>query len=323
MFVPRSRIQRKNGISTKVLSRDYLPAWLAQSRQCELADKEHSCLGIKLTASRFRLAALQLKRLQSKRLLLESDVEDVLKSLPNEINSMYDNIIQEGIHDGHRTLALRVLRWNALPFRPLAIEEISEVCAIPSEFELGTPVALKKDRHLTLDQLLRLLPELVILFNVFWYTETGFEHSSLTFAHFSVLEYLTGSQSMEHSSASSIIQPREDHCQIAKECLAYLHLSQETKSNGSLREYASEHWQLHSVAIGELDEITRRNAFALSASVLSGSLEALDEELPKDFFYVTRWLGDPKHIQKLILILRKCALRDTGIKWIRTALTHG
>jgi hypothetical protein len=71
----------------------------------------------------------------------------------------------------------------------------------------------------------------------------------------------------------------------------------------ALREYAGQHWQLHAVATGELDEKTRRNAFFLPASILAGSRSML-KRLPQDFARVTQWLGNSKSIRELIVSLR-------------------
>jgi hypothetical protein len=211
---------------------------------------------------------------------------------------MYDKILQEDISESHRPLALKVLRWLAVSYRPLKIEEISEVCTIPPESELGRATMLGQDR-LTVNQLLNLLPNLVVLGS-----SSRAENASLALAHFSVREYLTRSQLLEFPSAHFRIKPREAHRLVAKECLAFLYLSREIKSHVALANYAFEHWQLHAVTTGELDEDTRRNAFFLTASIVSGELSTLKKELPEDFARVTQWLEDPKDIYKLILTLR-------------------
>jgi len=207
---------------------------------------------------------------------------------------MYDKILQDDIHEDHRHLALRVLRWLAVSYRPLEIEEILEVCTIPPDSELEGATMLGQDR-LTLQQILNLLPNLVML-------DSSTDNSSLTFAHFSVREYLAGSQ---------LLLPRDAHRLVAKDCLAYLYLSRgmKMKMDEKLQQYTNEHWQLHSVATGELDEDTRRNAFFLSASILTGDLATLYEDLPEDFVLTTQWLGDPKRIHGLISVLREFASR--------------
>jgi hypothetical protein len=248
---------------------------------------------------RFRLAALQLKRLQSKRLLLSSDIEIVLKSLPNDINSMYDKILQEDVHEDHRHLALRVLRWLAVSYGPpLTIEELSEVCTIPPESELGKSGVLGKDRF-TLKQLLNLLPDLVM-----WDSSSRARIKSLELAHFSVREYLTGPQLLETPSVHSGVQLRDFHRLVAKECLAYLYLSREMRPKGALKDYAMENWQLHAVTTGKMDDNTRRDAFMLSASIASGDLSTLKQQLPKEFARLTQWLEDPEQIHSLITVLR-------------------
>jgi hypothetical protein len=264
-----------------------------------------------LTTHRFRLAALQLKRLQSKRLLLESDIGLVLSSLPGDINAMYGKILQEDIHENHRPLAIKVLRRLAVSYRPLSIMEISEACTIPSRSELRGATTLKQDHHLTHEQLLNLLPNLVVSIQADPSGE-GRGYISLAFAHFSVQEYLMGSQLLESPSANFRIQLRDAHRFVAKECLAYLFISGEMGSSGCLTRYVSEHWQLHAVATGELDEESRRKAFLLSASILSGDLPTDEKKLPEDFVRVIQWLKDPESTMKLMLHMRARYHLGTG-----------
>ena len=253
-----------------------------------------------LNLYRFRLAALQLKRLQSKRLLRSSDIENVLKSLPSEINSMYDKILQDDIPEDDLPLAMKVLRWLAASYRPLSIMEVSEACTIPPERELRGAKTLRENNRLTQEQLLNLLPNLVISIQADWPSGEERGYSSLAFSHFSVKEYLMGSQLLGSPSANFRIQPKDAHSLVAKECLAYIFISGEMGSSGCLTQYASEHWQLHAVATGELDERTRRYAFLLSASVLSVARSNGKEKLPPDFVRVTRWLEDPESLRKLL-----------------------
>ena len=268
-----------------------------------------------LTSYRFRLAALQLKRLQSKRLLLEFDIESVLSSLPEDIDAMYSKILQEDIHKDHRPLAIRVLRWLALSYRPLSVMEIAEACTIPQEYELKGATTLRQDHRLTHEQLLKLLPHLVVSIQASIQADWPFEEErgyiSLTFSHFSVKEYLMGSQLLESPSASFRVQPRDAHSLIAKECLAYIFIAGAMKWRGCLESYANEHWQLHAVTTGEMDEETRRTAFLLSASTL-----AVAEELPEVFVRVTQWLEDPASKRKLISYLKEYHLTRDGMRLV-------
>lgn len=267
---------------------------------------------IQLTAYRFRLAALQLKRLRSKRLLLAFDIESVLSPLPR--------VPQEDIHEDHLPLAMKVLRWLTVSYRPLSIMEISEACTIPPEDELRGATTLNQDHGLTHEQLMNLPPKFVVPIQADWSPGEGLGHSKLAFAHFSVQEYLIGSQLLESPSANFRIQLRDAHCLVATECLAYLFISRSVGSQGCLVEYAREHWQLHAVATGDLDEETRRNAFLLSASILSGDPPTDERELPKDFVHVTRWLGDPQDIRELISSLRAWSHLANGGKMMLAIL---
>lgn len=249
---------------------------------------------------------MQLRRLQNKCLLLTSDIEIVLKSLPRDINALYNKMLQEDIHEDHRHLALRVLRWLAVSYRPLEHTDIYEICTIPTESDLGSATMLERKRHVTIDQLLVLLPDLVRMN----YIPEGTYHEPsgegiLTFSHFSVREYLMGSQILDPPFAHSSIRLRYVHRLVAKDCLAYLYLLQVMGSNGALERYAYAHWPLHAVTTGELDEETRRNAFFLSASIFADGLATLDTEIPKDLLTVSTWFEEPERNRKLISALRK------------------
>ena len=219
---------------------------------------------------------------------------------------MYDKILQEDIHEDHRHLASRVLRWLAVSIEPLTIEEYSELCTISPDSKLGNATALEHDR-LTPEQLLNLLPNLVTVEH-----REGWNY--LTFMHFSVREYIIGPQPPQHSSANSKTQCEDVHRLVAKDCLAYLYLLPERELAerefaGSLVYYAITNWQLHLVATGEPDERTRKNAFFLSASIQSKSLSALNGELPEEFVQATQWLKDPDRIRRLIPMLERWTRR--------------
>jgi len=212
---------------------------------------------------------------------------------------MYEKILQEDIHEDHRPLAIKVLQWLAVSYRPLSIIEISEVCTIPSGRELRGATTLIQDYRLTQEQLLNLLPDLVVSIQVDSASGSGPRYSSLAFAHFSVQEYLMGS-----SSTNSRVQARDSHALVAEESLAYLFMLREMGPKGPLARYATEHWQLHAVATGKLDEETRMNAFLLAASILSVAPSTDKKELPRDFIRVTQWLKDSESTDKLISYLR-------------------
>jgi hypothetical protein len=130
--------------------------------------------------------------------------------------------MQEDIHEDHRPLALKVLRWIAVSYRSLTVEEISEACTIPPESELGKASTLQQNHRLTLDQLPNLLPNLVVLVKHDWSCSERSGSDSLSLAHFSVREYLMGPRLLEYPSANFRIQPRDAHRLVAKECLAYM-----------------------------------------------------------------------------------------------------
>lgn len=229
---------------------------------------------------------------------------------------MYDKILEEDIDKEKQPLAMKVLRWLAVSYRPLSILEISEVCAIPPESELRGATTLSSDRLLTCEDLLKLLPNLVVSVQADCSNEEGPGYSSLAFAHISVQEYLIGSR-----SANFGIQLRDAHTLVAKECLAYLFISPELESESCLARYASEHWNLHAIATGELDEDSRKNAFLLSASMLAVTLPIDNMKLLEEFLRVTQWLEGPENIEKLISSLRAWSHLTQGGK-MRLAILY-
>jgi hypothetical protein len=243
--------------------------------------------------------------------LLEFDIESVLSSLPEDIDAMYGKILQEDIHKDHRPLAIKVLRWLAVSYRPLSVMEIAEACTIPQEHELKGATTLRQDHRLTHEQLLKLLANLVVSIQADWPSGEERGYTSLTFSHFSVKEYLMGSQLLESPSASFRVQPRDAHSLVAKECLAYIFIAGAMKWRGCLESYANEHWQLHAITTGEMDEETRRTAFLLSASTLT-----VAEELPEVFVRATQWLEDPASKRKLISYLKEYHLTRDGTRLV-------
>jgi hypothetical protein len=97
--------------------------------------------------------------------------------------------------------------------------------------------------------------------------------------HFSVQEYIVGSQLLKVSSTQSRLQLRDVHRFVAKECLAYLYLSRDIGLEHALIKYAIEHWQMHSVVDGDLKYIA----------------------------HLAQWPEDRERIRGLISILRAVA----------------
>ena len=63
-------------------------------------------------------------------------VETQLKSLPNGLEEIYDQIISK-LNKKHREDALKVLQWLAFSARPLLLDEIAQVVGVVFDSECG------------------------------------------------------------------------------------------------------------------------------------------------------------------------------------------
>lgn len=177
--------------------------------------------------------------------------------------------------------------------------EIYDICAIPPERDMGRDTVLEKKNRVTIDQLLVLLPDLIKLNDISrstFYEDEG--NGILAFTHFSVREYLTGSQLLDIPSAHSTAQLRDAHRLVARECIAYLHISQKMGSEAALKRYALQYWQSHAIAAGECDEAIWLDDLTLSASTNDKSLKCIP--------HLAQWAAeDPEIIGGLVTILRR------------------
>ncbi|KAF8850696.1 hypothetical protein BDZ45DRAFT_632632 [Acephala macrosclerotiorum] len=214
----------------------------------------------------FRLAALQMTQLEletnSLRSIFEDDIRNILITLPRSLDTFYDLIVRR-IPQHLRTELEQVLKWLLYASRPLLVEEVVESCAMSISCRDGRPSIGKNRRH-ALD-ILDNLPGLVKLEPPFPQdngSSPPFGIHVLTFAHFSVQEYIFPLRDVQRPGGECrFTEPLQDHQDIARGCLAYiLHCFTERseRSKFFLRSYCWHYWAMHSKAVPDGDEVKAR-----------------------------------------------------------------
>ena len=68
--------------------------------------------------------------------LNQGDLEGQLKSLPRDLDEIYDRIVS-GIIQRYGENALKILEWLSFTFRPLQLAEIAQVAGVIPDAEQG------------------------------------------------------------------------------------------------------------------------------------------------------------------------------------------
>ena len=183
------------------------------------------------------------------RLLLRPDVFAILGSLPKDLYTTYDKILEE-ISASHHDLASTALRWLTLAHQPLLIEELIEACSISQE-DGGKLLETRRLRPL---DLLKLLPNLISIepaISISNSTDVVRGIHRVVLAHFSVKEYLLGDDMATGLKPTFRIDTPTSHQFIARSCVAYLYHTNTQRERASfrpLRQYAWDLWALHLAA---------------------------------------------------------------------------
>lgn len=178
-----------------------------------------------LTQARFRWVGCQVDVLKKCR--TQAQVDQVLKSLPLNLEETYDRILDE-ISDSYKSEVRAVLQWLAFAQRPMRQEEIAEIVAFD---EAHTKFCIKK-------RLLNPLDILTICSSLLVSQRASYEHSEygevviteLRLAHFSVKDYLLSPNRKNSRHAYYSLEEKASNAQVAKACLTYL--SMKPLSNG-------------------------------------------------------------------------------------------
>jgi hypothetical protein len=121
------------------------------------------------------------------------NINQALQLLPRDLDETYERILAR-VPAGNAQEALSALNWVTFAIRPLFIEELIEICAIHLESD---PEFDREERYLPGD-ILDLLPGLLTITPALKASDDFMYNTHVvTFAHFSVHEYLLGDGSCQ------------------------------------------------------------------------------------------------------------------------------
>lgn len=178
-------------------------------------------------------------------------VREALTKLPPTLDKTYEGLLQRIASDEDKALAREILEILAFTYRPLRLQEVSEMLQITSGLR-------------TLDDskcLADPLDTLSICGSLLTYQK---DSGVVALAHHSVMTYLTSE--LHGRNAYFRLIPNQAHKNLAIKCLAYL--SFDAFSDGpcpsasfrdryscfSLLGYAAHHWAFHVGALESLDD---------------------------------------------------------------------
>ena len=172
-------------------------------------------------------------------------VEDALAVLPPDLNTSYLGILKD-IHPVYQQQARNALIWLCLASRPLFIEEIVEICAI---FPGARPGFQESHRFEQQEYVEQVLKDLIVTDPPLDGSPPSPLRNVVRLGHFSVKEYLTGTDIMNSEAAIFRVTPSANKF-IAKSCLVYLfhnNTNEKREQAYCLRDYAWNQWAWHGV----------------------------------------------------------------------------
>ncbi|KAH7418573.1 heterokaryon incompatibility protein-domain-containing protein [Cadophora sp. MPI-SDFR-AT-0126] len=193
----------------------------------------------------FRWAKLQMESLKRLEPASSESMEITLATLPPDLNSSYLQIL-EGINANFQRQAQLVLVWLCLASRPLYIEEVVEISATDPSGKPGFQEARRFEQQEYVEQILK---DLIVIDPPLDRLHPSQRRNIVRLGHFSVREYLTGTDILKSAAAIFSVSPMADKL-VAQSCLVYLfHNNSNDKSEKAycLREYAWNQWAWHSV----------------------------------------------------------------------------
>ncbi|KAH7325584.1 hypothetical protein B0I35DRAFT_115791 [Stachybotrys elegans] len=224
----------------------------------------------------FRWADLNLRALAQE--TREKDVRRALKRLPADLEETYSRILQGIEQRGKTEEARSILQWMAYANRPLTVAEVAELVAFDirddnsdSESE-NCMQFMPSDRFAEYSSILSFMGGLV----EYGGNQDFQPNSRVSFAHFSVVEYLQGKNVLPGTFR---LDPVKSHRFISQCCLAYLqHYDSANRGGGKscpypLIIYASAHlwWHSEKAHIPEKDiQVSRLGTFGSTAFQIAG-----------------------------------------------------
>ena len=238
--------------------------------------------------------------LKKLRLTEEASIKEALQSLPKSLHETYVRILSPIDGRESSAKALAALQWVMSSARPLFVEELIDACATNAD---AGPISLvfDKDRRLTPHNILKLLDNLVTVNPpIDTLSEMLIGVHTITLAHFSVQEFLTGPDIKSSTVSRFHIEARLSHRFLAKNCFACLfqcNSYDERHGLYHLRRYAWYNWDRHILPNAkDRDVQIRRKALrlykALNPSLISPSalVESWDDSR-MELEATTRWLA--------------------------------
>ena len=198
-----------------------------------------------LTLDRFRWAALQLEAIKKLRPMNPQAITKTLHSLPKDLDDTYESILSKITAEE----TLTALRWIAFATRPLLIEELIDACAIKYSESSNIDQQFDRQNKFTPSDILDLLPGLVAVDPPLQEFESFLPGVHIvTFAHFSVQEYLLGERIKSGLAKMYSLEPQLSNHALARDCLAYLRCCNSFSLRTAtypLRGYAWDYWAWH------------------------------------------------------------------------------
>ncbi|KAJ7196234.1 ankyrin repeat-containing domain protein [Mycena pura] len=254
----------------------------------------------------FRLVALQLdevRKCDGRR----SQLEKVLKNMPNSLNTIYDRILQQITNLDMRSTVCRTMNWLIFSKRTMTLHEIIDALAFDFEQK---PLRFDVEERMGPDALLAACAGFVVVS----------EDAERTFklAHSSVKEYFLGPTGPRLSGDCGISEQAAHHL-LAWTCISYLcSFNHVLNSDADLQQYpltlyATENWMLHLTLCDDigLDNCGNTENWHKQGSnqVMSpSSLEAQNIDVPKvpnhtrEFIDATMQLVQPESTQYTTLL---------------------
>ncbi|KAH7357189.1 hypothetical protein BKA65DRAFT_222136 [Rhexocercosporidium sp. MPI-PUGE-AT-0058] len=240
----------------------------------------------------FRWAALQLEELKALRPMKPRSISQALRALPKDLDETYRRILTN-IPPGNAVEALSILRWISFATRPLFVEEIMDICAIRLNED---PEFDAEERYKPRD-ILDILPGLITINPPLKDAENPISGlHTVSFSHFSVQEYLTGSRITLSAAADFALDAKYSNHFIARSSIAYLSCCNTFELRNEdfpLRGYAWDHWAWHAVyeQHKDLDDLAA-DAEVLFPSITQSNIQesrvAL-QHLKARLSYVSEW----------------------------------
>lgn len=243
-------------------------------------------------AFRFQYVSCQFEELR--RLQQAPQIRQALKNLPKGLDATYERMLSK-VDPGFHTQVLNVLRFLVVSFRPPMLSELAEVFII----DCDKPVPFdRNDRLFKPESVLDYLSGLVTIYIPL----SSFDHrphgpGRVTFAHFSVKEYLVSQRIRYGAAASFSVVESEAHIHVAESCLAYhLQLSETelatmvTVEQNAFWDYATRHGIFHLDQSSEelSDRIVDRalQIFTPGTKALLNIVRLVDHDHPS---FLPRW----------------------------------